>query len=69
MRKTDTKPYKFKVAVVFIVCEGINNDGNINISGLLQGSVFVEYASLDDAKKVAEQKLQYKDTDLLIMTK
>ncbi|KAI9279023.1 hypothetical protein BC943DRAFT_284327 [Umbelopsis sp. AD052] len=45
MRKTDTKPSKFK------------------------GSVFVEYAVLDDAKKAAEQTLKYKDTDLLIMTK
>ncbi|KAG2174907.1 hypothetical protein INT43_005969 [Umbelopsis isabellina] len=34
-----------------------------------KGSVYVEYASVDDAKNAAEQKLKYKDTDLLIMTK
>lgn len=34
-----------------------------------KGSVYVEYVSADDAKNAAEQKLKYKDTDLLIMTK
>jgi len=34
-----------------------------------KGSVFVEYANLEDAKNAAEQQLKYKDTDLLIMTK
>ncbi|KAF8927971.1 hypothetical protein EDD21DRAFT_448601 [Dissophora ornata] len=34
-----------------------------------KGSVFVEYATLDDAKKVAESKLQYNGKDLLVMSK
>ena len=34
-----------------------------------KGSVFVEYATLDDAKKVAEMKLQYNGKDLLVMSK
>ncbi|KAF9318452.1 hypothetical protein BG003_011183 [Podila horticola] len=40
-----------------------------NETSAFKGSVFVEYATLDEANKVASSKLQYKDQDLLVMSK
>ncbi|RUS17866.1 hypothetical protein BC937DRAFT_89401 [Endogone sp. FLAS-F59071] len=36
---------------------------------VFKNSVFVEYAYISDANKVAEMKLKFRDTDLLIMSK
>ncbi len=40
-----------------------------NDTHAFKGSVFVEYATLDEAEKVASSKLQYDGKDLLVMTK
>lgn len=40
-----------------------------NETSAFKGSVFVEYSTLDEANKVASSKLQYKDQDLLVMSK
>jgi lupus La protein len=40
-----------------------------NGSNEFKGSVFVEYATLDEANKVGSSKLQYNGQDLLVMTK
>ncbi|KAI7820131.1 hypothetical protein BC939DRAFT_239909 [Gamsiella multidivaricata] len=38
-------------------------------TNVFKGSVFVEYATLDEANKVASSKLQYNGQDLLVMSK
>lgn len=40
-----------------------------NETSAFKGSVFVEYSTLDEANKVASSKLQYKDQELLVMSK